>query len=59
MPAAVNRSNADKYAKSPAVTDFCEFPDRDHFTCEAPGWESVADYALTWVGAHVPVGATT
>ena len=57
MPASVNHSNAKKYAKSPAVTDYYEFADRDHFTCGAPGWEEVADYALTWVGAHVPVGA--
>jgi pimeloyl-ACP methyl ester carboxylesterase len=54
MPASVNRSNAAKYAKSPAVTDFYEFPDRDHFTCGAPGWEAVADYALTWANAHIP-----
>ena len=52
MPAAVNRSNAGKYAKSPAVTDYHEFPGRDHFTCGADGWEAVADYALAWATDH-------
>lgn len=52
MPAAVNRSNAKHYRKSPAVTDIHEFPDRDHWTCAAPGWEAVADYALEWALSH-------
>jgi pimeloyl-ACP methyl ester carboxylesterase len=52
MPAAVNRSNASKYGKSPAITEFYEFPDRDHFTCGAPGWEAVADHAIEWATAH-------
>ncbi|MFC5177725.1 alpha/beta hydrolase [Nocardioides taihuensis] len=52
MPAAVNRSNAKHYKKSPAVTDFHEFEDRDHWTCGAPGWEDVADHALDWALRH-------
>ena len=52
MPAAVNRSNAKHYKKSPAVTDFHEFEDRDHWTCGAPGWEAVADHALDWALRH-------
>jgi alpha-beta hydrolase superfamily lysophospholipase len=60
MPPAVNKSNAEKYAKSPAVTDYHEFPARDHFTCGAAGWEEVADYALAWAAEHAMVqsGAT-
>jgi pimeloyl-ACP methyl ester carboxylesterase len=60
MPPAVNKSNAEKYAKSPAITDYHEFPDRDHFTCGAAGWEGVADYALAWAAEHAMVqsGAT-
>jgi pimeloyl-ACP methyl ester carboxylesterase len=57
MPPAVNRSNAEKYAKSPAVTDYHEFPGRDHFTCGGDGWEAVADYALAWVTALASVDA--
>jgi pimeloyl-ACP methyl ester carboxylesterase len=52
MPAAVNRSNAKHYKKSPAVTDYYEFEDRDHWTCGAPGWEAVADHALDWALRH-------
>lgn len=52
MPAAVNRSNAKHYRKSPAVTDFFLFEDRDHWTCGAPGWEAVADHALDWALRH-------
>lgn len=52
MPPAVNRSNAKHWAKSPAVTDYHEFPGRDHWTCAAPGWEEVADYALRWAIDH-------
>jgi pimeloyl-ACP methyl ester carboxylesterase len=55
MPAAVNRSNASKYGKSPAITEFYEFPDRDHFTCGAPGWEAVADHAIEWATSHTKI----
>ena len=48
MPAAVNRSNVEKYAKSDAVTAYEEFPGRSHYTVGQPGWEAVADYALRW-----------
>ncbi|SDJ78775.1 Lysophospholipase, alpha-beta hydrolase superfamily [Nocardioides sp. YR527] len=48
MPPSVNRSNAKHYAKSPALTDYHEFPGRDHWICAAPGWEEVADHALDW-----------
>jgi hypothetical protein len=30
------------------VTEYHEFEDRDHWTCAAPGWEEVADLALSW-----------
>jgi pimeloyl-ACP methyl ester carboxylesterase len=52
MPAAVNRSNAQKYADSAAVTDYHEFEGRSHWTCAEPGWEEVADYALQWARGH-------
>jgi pimeloyl-ACP methyl ester carboxylesterase len=48
MPPSVNRSNAKHYRKSSAVTEYHEFEGRDHWTCAAPGWEAVADYALDW-----------
>ena len=48
MPASVNKSNAKKYKKSAAVTEYHEFPGRSHWTCAEPGWEEVADMALSW-----------
>lgn len=48
MPPAVNKSNADHYSGSQAVTDYKEFPGRCHFTLAQDGWEEVADYALQW-----------
>lgn len=52
MPASVNRANCRKYSKSPAITDYHEFPGRSHFTCGEPGWERVADLALEWTARH-------
>jgi pimeloyl-ACP methyl ester carboxylesterase len=52
MPPSVNRSNAKHYRSSPALTDYYEFAGRDHWTCGAPGWEAVADYALDWADKH-------
>ena len=34
-----------------SVTEFVGFPGRPHFL-GAPGWESVADYALVWAVEH-------
>jgi pimeloyl-ACP methyl ester carboxylesterase len=36
---------------SSSVTEFVELPGRPHFP-GAPGWENVADYALTWAVEH-------
>jgi pimeloyl-ACP methyl ester carboxylesterase len=48
MPPSVNWANAEHYMRSPARTNYHEFAGRDHWTCGAPGWEAVADYALQW-----------
>ena len=58
MPASVSRSNARHYDEGPAFTDFHEFEDRDHWTCGAPGWEAVADYALQWAMTNARAYAT-
>ncbi|MER7166067.1 alpha/beta fold hydrolase [Micromonospora sp. NPDC000207] len=52
MPPSVNRSNARRYHRSPAVTEYRELAGRDHWTCGAPGWEAVADLALEWALDH-------
>jgi pimeloyl-ACP methyl ester carboxylesterase len=48
FPAPVTRSNFELYRRSNAVTVYREFPNRSHYTIGEPGWEQVADYALTW-----------
>ncbi|GAB1819498.1 alpha/beta hydrolase [Herbidospora sp. RD11066] len=52
MPPSVNKSNAKHYKNSPALTEYHEFEGRDHWTCGAPGWQAVADYALDWALKH-------
>ena len=47
IPPKVARHNVEKYAKSPAISEFREFLGRPHFP-GAPGWEEVADHALEW-----------
>ena len=57
---ALNRANYKRYAKSPSVTDFKEFPVRTHYTVIAgKGWEEVADYALDWAAKMQTVGVTS
>jgi len=51
-PASVTEANFRLYRKSKAVTELKEFPERPHFTVGAPGWEEVADYALSWAVSH-------
>lgn len=58
MPPSVNKSNANHY-KSSAITEYHEFDGRSHWTCGEPGWEKVADYALTWALSHSAPSAAT
>ena len=51
MPPSVNESNAKHYT-SDTDTDYHLFHGRSHWTCGAPGWEEVADYALSWAVEH-------
>jgi alpha-beta hydrolase superfamily lysophospholipase len=52
VPAAITRSTRRRYSKSPAVTDYKEFPDRGHSLVIDGGWHQVADAALTWLQQH-------
>jgi pimeloyl-ACP methyl ester carboxylesterase len=52
IPAKVSRKMAAKYANAPVPATYREFPDRSHFTAGEPGWEQVADLALTWATAN-------
>lgn len=48
MPASLNKTNYEKYKKSPSITDFHMFPNRAHMILGQTGWQEVADYALDW-----------
>jgi pimeloyl-ACP methyl ester carboxylesterase len=43
---------------APSRTDIKIFADRSHWTCLAPGWEEVADYALNWAAQNAREGAS-
>jgi hypothetical protein len=51
MPPKVVRHNEEHYDDSVSVTEYTEFPGRPHFP-GTPGWEEVADYALSWAVEH-------
>ena len=52
IPASLNKTNYNKYKASPSLTDFKEFPGRDHFGIGEKGWEELADYSLAWLEKH-------
>jgi pimeloyl-ACP methyl ester carboxylesterase len=49
VPAAITTSTRKLYHRSPAVTDFVEFPDRGHSLTIDHGWREVAQAALDWL----------
>lgn len=51
-PRSVVEANYKLYGKSPAITDFKDFPGRTHYTLGQDGWEEVGDYALGWLEVH-------
>ena len=51
IPASLNRTNYEKYRGSASITDFKEFPGRDHFVIGERGWQEVADFVLAWLEA--------
>jgi pimeloyl-ACP methyl ester carboxylesterase len=50
VPAAITTSTRKLYHKSPAITDFIEFPDRGHSLTIDHGWHEIAQAALDWLG---------
>lgn len=49
MPASLNRTTAEKYKASPSLTEYKEFPKRNHYGIAAEGWTELADYAYNWI----------
>lgn len=52
IPASLNYSNFEEYRDSPAITDYREFSDRNHWTILQQGWETVANHAHQWLKAN-------
>jgi non-heme chloroperoxidase len=52
VPAAVSRATVKRYRRSPAVTEYKEFPDRGHTLALDSGWREVADAVLRWLKGH-------
>ncbi|HEU4719160.1 MAG TPA: alpha/beta hydrolase [Bacteroidia bacterium] len=53
IPPSLNRKNFEKYKAVGSVTEFKEFPGRNHFTIGQPGWEEVADFCEKWINRNV------
>jgi non-heme chloroperoxidase len=49
VPAAITTGTRKLYHKSPAVTDFREFPDRGHSLTIDHGWREIAQQTLDWL----------
>jgi pimeloyl-ACP methyl ester carboxylesterase len=49
VPLAITTSTRKLYHKSPAITDFIEFPDRGHSLTIDHGWREVAQAVLDWL----------
>jgi non-heme chloroperoxidase len=49
VPAAISTATRKLYHKSPAITDFREFPDRGHSLTIDHGWREVAQASLDWL----------
>jgi pimeloyl-ACP methyl ester carboxylesterase len=48
VPISMIRENFKRYARSLAITEFKEFPNRSHLIAIQDGWQEVAEYALSW-----------
>jgi non-heme chloroperoxidase len=52
VPRAITKQTLKRYRKSPAVTEYEEFPDRGHTLAIDHGWHGVADAVLRWLRQH-------
>jgi pimeloyl-ACP methyl ester carboxylesterase len=49
VPASITRATRKLYHKSPAITDYRDFPDRGHTLAIDSRWNEVADAVLAWL----------
>lgn len=52
LPASLNYTNYKRYKQNGSVTDYKEFPARNHFVLGQATWKEDADYILDWIGKH-------
>ncbi|AUM11983.1 alpha/beta hydrolase [Ketobacter alkanivorans] len=52
ITASLNYANFEAFRNTPAITDYKQFPERNHWTIKANNWESVADYSLEWIESN-------
>jgi len=52
MPASLNYDNYKKYKHESSVTDYKEFPGRNHLAMSQPDWQEDADYILSWLNSN-------
>ncbi|HCU24750.1 MAG TPA: alpha/beta hydrolase [Deltaproteobacteria bacterium] len=53
IPTHLNARNFKRYSQSNgSVTEYKEFPGRNHFVVSLPTWKEDADYILEWLDAH-------
>jgi non-heme chloroperoxidase len=58
-PPTIGKAIVAKYraSGSPAVVEYLEYDGRTHRLVSQPGWEEIADHALTWATTHSVVTA--
>lgn len=49
IPASLNYTNYQKYKHQSSITEYKEFPGRNHFVLGQPGWKEIADYIFSWL----------
>lgn len=54
IPASLNRANFRKYKgrDGASITEYKEFPGRNHYVLSQPTWREDAEYVLRWVEEH-------
>ncbi|PUB32056.1 alpha-beta hydrolase superfamily lysophospholipase [Promicromonospora sp. AC04] len=59
VPPAIGKAIVKKYTASgsPAVVEYKEYDGRTHRLVSQPGWEEIADHALTWATTHATIAA--
>ena len=52
IPAHLNARNFKAYKQNGSVTEYKEFPGKNHFVVGLPTWKEEADYILDWISKH-------